>query len=441
MPLQKIRPGQAEDEHRGLTAARGKPFQQFQQALLRPMQVLEHQDQRSTPGPGVQKATQRMQHHFTAVTRLAADAGIPDRHGTAVDQGFEPGQPGFPQRVVVARDLGAHDRGQIVRQHLALVGSQHRCTDPQDAVVQLLPGDGEGIAIFDVALLFQHLCQRPVRQSFAVGGTAAAQNVRRRVTAFQVLQELLDQPGLADPGRSHHGHQVRMVPFHHAAIQRGQKLHLLVATDHLRLEPPRRRFVGEAGDAEPRPPAKLLALQRWQRFVGNGMPRSLARPIVHHDPVWRGLGLQPRGEVYHLTGHHELTGRRRQQVGDDFPGGDGDAQVQIGVQFCIEAGHPPLHCQRRPQRPFRVILVRRRHPEDGHHRIPDEFLHRPSVPGDLFAHRRKEAGDQRAHRLRVQLPGHAGGTCEVGKQHGDHAPFGRAGALQRCAALQTKLRP
>src|SRR2546427_11237736 len=105
-----------------------------------------------------------------------------------------------------------------------------------------------------------------------------------------------------------------MLPFHHAAIQRGQKPHLLVATDHLRLEPPRRGSFGEAGDAEPRPRAKLLALQRWQRFVGNGMPRSLARSIVHHDPVWRRLSLPPRGEVYYLAANHQLTARRRPPI-------------------------------------------------------------------------------------------------------------------------------
>ena len=404
------------------------------------MQVLKDEDQWFVAGPGIQKTAQRMQHHLTAVARLAAYAGIPDRHGTALRQRLETGQPGLPQRVVIPRDLRARHGGQVVRDHLALVASQHRFADAQDGVVQLLPGDGNGIVIRDVALLLQHLQQRPVRQPFAVGGTAAAQDMGRRVVMRKALQKLLHQPGFADAGRGDHRDQVRVPALHHAAIQCLQKLHLLVAADHLRLEPPRGGLVGEADDAEPGPRPKLRAFHQRQHLVGDGVARGLACAFVHHDPVWGGLGLQARGEVDDLAGDHELSGRGRQQVGDDFARGDGDAEVQVGLQIRVQADHPALHGQGRPQRPLRVVLVRRRHPEDSHHRIADEFFDRPAIPGDLLAHRRKEAGDQRAHRLGIQLLGQPGRAYEVGEQHGDDTAFSRAGSLQESPALHAKLR-
>jgi hypothetical protein len=82
-------------------------------------------------------------------------------------------------------------------------------------------------------------------------------------------------------------------------------------------------------------------------------------------------------------------------AGDDLAGRDADASLEP------ERGQRRLHVDRGAARAQRIVLVRDRNPEYGHHRVADELLDDPAVRLDDRLHPLEVARKHGAQRLRV----------------------------------------
>jgi hypothetical protein len=131
--------------------------------------------------------------------------------------------------------------------------------------------------------------------------------------------------------------------------------------------------------------------------------------------------LEPAGEIRHLARHHELPCRLGHR--HSLARGDTYAQLEASAILLLEHGvelHKTfLHRERRPHRPFRIVLVDLRHAEDRHDGIPRILLYDTAEGSDLLRHLLKERGQQRAELFGILPHGELGGAGEVRKQHRD----------------------
>ncbi len=103
----------------------------------------------------------------------------------------------------------------------------------------------------------------------------------------------------------------------------------------------------------------------------------------------RGL-LEARGHVDRVARHQPFFG-----AGHHFAGGEADPCLQAELWQRVS------HLRRRADGAKRVVLMEHRYAEDGHHRIPDELLHRPPVALDDRLHPLEVAREHPAERLRI----------------------------------------
>ena len=80
----------------------------------------------------------------------------------------------------------------------------------------------------------------------------------------------------------------------------------------------------------------------------------------------------------------------------------------------------------------RVVLVRGRHAEGGHHRVADELLDGAALGLDLLAHRLKYASHHLAEPLRIEPFAEGGRPGDVGEQDRDELAL-LAGAIPASA--------
>src|SRR5205823_3078068 len=69
------------------------------------------------------------------------------------------------------------------------------------------------------------------------------------------------------------------------------------------------------------------------------------------------------------------------------------------------------------------VLVRDRSPEDGHHRVADELLHRPAIALDLRPQALVVRADAVAHVLGVLALRRRREADQVAEEHRDHLPL------------------
>ena len=172
-------------------------------------------------------------------------------------------------------------------------------------------------------------------------------------------------------------------------------------------------------------------------FNASGSTASTTTALLHErerrlaDQHLARLGrlLQPRRDVDGVTRRQPLLGARH-----DLAGVDADPAVDAELRERV----PHLH--RGPARAQRVVLVRRRHPEHGHHRVADELLDRAAVPLDDRLHPLEVARQQSAQRLRIRPLAQRRRTGDVAEEHRDDlANFPRrSSGLQRTAALRAE---
>ena len=105
-----------------------------------------------------------------------------------------------------------------------------------------------------------------------------------------------------------------------------------------------------------------------------------------------------------------IRSARGAAAGTGLAGVDADPDLELlggpvaRVPGCETGEHP----ERGPHRPSWIVLVRRRHAEDGHDRVSDVLLHDAFLRLDLLGHRREVAEQELADVLRMHPAGARG---------------------------------
>ena len=168
-----------------------------------------------------------------------------------------------------------------------------------------------GSRLADPGLGLDHLPQRPETRTLSVRqGPSLPPNDEPPGHLFDDLRELLDQPGLADPGRADHREQLRGGLAPRAMQGTAQHLHLGAATHQ-------RNVIAAwlLGNDRPRL-QREPRLQRLGLSLDLDLPRRLVQDRaggralggrVHQHSVIGGRTLEPRGRVDGVTDPIDLA--------------------------------------------------------------------------------------------------------------------------------------
>ena len=232
-----------------------------------------------------------------------------------------------------------------------------------------LLGHGRDDALGIDAERNEHLDERPVGDALAIGEAAAAKDVG---SLPDTLEEVGDEARLADAGRTEEREELtgaigdrilegapETLPFPLAAHERRGE----VACDRQRVT----EDVEEPICVDRR--GLSLQLQRRERLDDDRIADEKSRLGPDENLAVGGALLEPRGDVDRVAGDERLS----LSAHDDLARVDPDPCLQLVL------GDRLAHLPRRADGAKRVVLVRRRDPEDGHHRIADELLDRAAV--------------------------------------------------------------
>ena len=146
--------------------------------------------------------------------------------------------------------------------------------------------------------------------------------------------------------------------------------------------------------------------------------RTIGR-LPDENAVDRRRRLQPSSRVDDIARRHPLARLRpRAEIDQRLTRVHGDPHLHA-----LLLARPVPDRERRPHRPLRIVLVRDRRPEQRHHRIADELLHRAAEPLQLRTQPLVVRAQDRLHVLRVELLGTRGEPDQVGEQHRDDFPL------------------
>ena len=207
----------------------------------------------------------------------------------------------------------------------------------------------------------------------------------------------------------------------------------LVAKEGELARPPDERRIPAAserlgtGDGLEHPPrldgsALALRLHGSERLEPRGVANEPLRDRADQDLAAAGCLLQPLRGVDRVAGGE----RRRLVARHHLTGVDPDPNPQLGHLARFERGiqplHGPLHVERGPHRPQRVVLVCAREAEHRHHRVADELLHRAAVALDGDPHLLVPPAQELAQRLGVEALAEHGRVGQVAEEDADGLP-------------------
>ena len=272
----------------------------------------------------------------------------------------------------------ARGPGDLLRAALAFERLHQPGGEPEDvgdrllgaALAELLERLLERVVVRDAGRRLHHLAERPVGDALAVRKRATDQDAR----ALDAVEELTCETALPDAGLAVDREEVRTAVAKAAVEGVLEELELGVATDERSARPDRTRRAVEHVDDAPGSKRAVDALQleracvlddeaaRGETVCGRA-DEDLARP--------RRL-LEPRGEVHGLARRE----RRLGVVDDDLARLDADARLELELVDGL------AHRERGARRPLRVVLVRLRNAERGHHGVAGELLDDAAVLHD-----------------------------------------------------------
>jgi hypothetical protein len=281
----------------------------------------------------------------------------------------------------------------------------------------------------DARLRFDGFGESPEGDPVSVGEGAALAPEDHLRPAINVLEELPDQAGLADSGRTNERDEPWLAAEHNLVEHVDEHLELARPADE-------RAGVPEAvcadsptgGDHLPDGNRGGLSLRAKLR-PGPKVDlkaRAAIRALVDENPVDRRGRLNPRSGVDNIAVCHCGAVLRADVERDDrFSGCDPDADLELGRAFVAEARDRLAHRVGGANRALRVVLVRGRSAEKRHCRIADEFLDRAAVAFELSP----DAGVVRihdpSHVLGVELLRELREPDDVDENDTDDLPFER----------------
>ena len=367
--VEQLRARKADDEERALAHPLREMVDQLEQRLFGPVDVLEDEHERLDVRELVDELARRPRN-----LRLAP----------------------------LVLDRLEHARGQTEQ-----LGDRFLAA----ALEQLLARRLDRIVVADSGGRLHHLREGPVRDALPVRKRASREDGH----SFRACEELAHQAALPHARIAVDGEHVR-APVSDRPLQRVvQQVELRVAPDE------RRRNVGDAVT----PVAHANRAKRGNRLAESAQlerPCRLRLDRRAGEPM-RGLSdqdlarasslLQPRRHVDGLAGRERRVGL----VHHDLAGLDADPRLER------ELAHVVDNRERSSDRPLRVVFVRLRDSERGHHGVPGELLHRPAVRLDAPGHTLEEGRDPPAHDLRVGAGHEVRVVDEVDEEDGRQLPF------------------
>ena len=368
---EQLRAGRTDDEQRYARRPVDEMVDEVEEAFVGPVEVLEDEDERALVGDSLEEAAPCGKRLFLALTP-ARDVLDPR------------------QRAEMAE--GPSD--VFVRQ-----GSR-------DGRPELSLGLVLRVRLEDAGVRLHHLAQRPEADPLAVGQRPALAPVDELGVVLDGLKQLVDEAALADPRLADERHQLDLAGALRPLERVEQRVELAAPADE------RRSHAARDVDADARPCLHRLpgldGLRLAFRLHGLGLAvvdrvaRRAPRRLADEDAVDRCVRLEPGGGVDDVPGHHALAllGPRAKRD-ERLPGVDADAELELGL--LVE--DPVADRERGADGALRVVLVRHRRAEHGHHGVADELLHRAAEALELVPQAGVVRTEQRAHLLRIHLLG------------------------------------
>src|SRR5512133_1015003 len=385
----------------------GQLVDEVEEAVVRPVQVLEHEHERTLLRERFEEPAPRRKCLVSPIGRTAG--------------------------VAVAREPGerTHVRGDPARLRLVL-------QQASDRSAELLGSLRLGVRLEHAGLRLHHLADGPDANAFARGERAALAPGHEPLIALDRMEQLGEEPALADPGDADERHELWRSLAHRPLESGDEQLDLAVATDERRGR--------RAGDIDAETGACLERLPRRNRLrlssrrhglgaaVCNRAFRGSGRLLPDEDAVDRRRRLQPRGGVDDIAGGNPRSLVRPCVHGNQsLAGVDADADVQVRLVHS-----PVADRERRPHGSLRIVFVRHRRSEEGYDGIADELLHRPAEALELLANARVIVRQEGANVFGVE-PFRLGRRAdEIAEDGGDDLPLlprrslpGERGAAER----------
>jgi hypothetical protein len=375
----------AEDEDRHVRRPVDEVVDEVEEAVVRPVQILEDEDERSLIGERLHETT--------------------------------PGGEGLVSRFRSAGMAAqADERPQVALDPARLNGISDGVPDGETEF--RLRGVGV-VTLEDARVALDHLTESPEADPAAVGQGAplAPEDDHVRI-GIDERPELVDEAALAKPGHADERHELRG-PLAAGALERvPQNGELLVAPDE------RRPAAKGDVDAETRAGGKCLP--GGYRFClplrDDGLPlavfdRVRGRPlcrVVDEDCVWGRRRLQARAGVDDVPCDHPLALEWSSvPLHERFPGRDADAHAGIQLRGSFARGEPGA------DRAFGIVLMRERCSEDREDRVTDELLHGAAEALELGAHALVIRSEDGSNLLRIHALGLLGRAHEIHEEDAD----------------------
>ena len=274
------------------------------------------------------------------------------------------------------------------------------------------------VRLEDAGVRLHHLAERPEADALAVGERAALPPVDELGVPLDRLEELVDEPALADARLPDEGHELCGAPASHALEGIEERVELTAAPDERRPHPARDVDADAAARLDRLPRVDRLGLALRLHGLGLAVVDRVAgrapRRLADEDAVDRRVRLEPRSGVDDVARDHALALLRPRAERDErLARVDADTELELGL--LVE--DPVADGERRADGALGVVLVRDRGAEDRHHGVADELLDRAAEALELVAEPSVVRAEQRAHLLGIHLLGARGEADEVGEEH------------------------
>ena len=246
--------------------------------------------------------------------------------------------------------------------------------------------------------------------------------------------ELLDQPGLADPGLAAQHHRLARAGLPAGLEHAGELAQLRLAAD----QGPARARARLAGQ-----PARAPHPDRFVQALDRDLAQVVAVHVVQDGALDRlgdqglaGLGeaVEARGQVHRVAQDRVFPALgAAQAAGHHLATGDAHVDPQFAAELGAQGLHGAVDIESGADRAQRIVAMGDRRPEQRHHRIPHVLVDGAAIVLDGPVGDGEEARHQGMQLLGIERGRKLGEAGDVGEQDGDLAALagGPGGRLRR----------